>query len=89
VRAHGGHCKEHLLDILEHVRDAVEHGVYRGAAFALAVTQVRSGHELRHLVDFLEGEGVVDYEGLIEDFDEAVDAITAEVPTEEVIHEAL
>jgi hypothetical protein len=89
VRACGRHCKEHLLDIPEHVRDAVEHGVYRGAAFALVVTQVRSVHELHHLVDFLEGEGVADYEGLVEDFDEAVDAITTEVPTEEVIHEAL
>jgi hypothetical protein len=32
---------------------------------------------------------VVDHERLVEDFDEATDAIVAEVPTEEVILEAL
>jgi hypothetical protein len=41
------------------------------------------------LVGFLEGEGAADHERLIEDFDEAVDAITTVVPTEEVILEAL
>jgi hypothetical protein len=67
----------------------VEYGVYRGAAIALVVAQVRSGHELSFLVGFPKGEGVADHERLIEDFDEATDAIATEVPTEKVILEAL
>jgi predicted NAD/FAD-binding protein len=42
-------------------------------------------HEVCFLVGFPEGEGVADHDGLIEDFDEVVDAIVAE----EVILEAL
>jgi hypothetical protein len=41
------------------------------------------------LVGFLEGKGVADHERLIENFDEATDAIATEVPSEEVILEAL
>jgi hypothetical protein len=37
----------------------------------------------------LEDEGTDDHERLVEDFDEAADAVAAEVPTEEVILEAL
>jgi hypothetical protein len=89
MRTKGECLEERLLDILEHVRDVEEYGVQRGAAVALATAQVRSGHELCFLVGFLEGEGVADHERLIEDFDEAADAIAAEVPAEEVILKAL
>jgi hypothetical protein len=41
------------------------------------------------LVGFLKGEGEADHERLIEDFDEAADAIATKVPTGEVIPEAL
>jgi hypothetical protein len=85
----GERLEECLLDIPEHVRDAVEYGVHRGAAVALAVDQVWSSHELHFLADFSDGEEVVDHERLIEDFDEAMDAIVTEVPVEEVILEAL
>lgn len=37
VRARGEHLEEHLLDVPEHVRDAVEFDVHRGAAVALAI----------------------------------------------------
>jgi hypothetical protein len=47
------------------------------------------GHELRFLIGFPEGEGVANHETFIEDFDEATNAVTTEVPTEEVILEAL
>jgi succinylarginine dihydrolase len=67
----------------------VEYDVHRRATIALATAQVWSGHKLCFLVSFLEGEGVANHERLVEDFDEAVDAITAEVPVEEVILEAL
>jgi hypothetical protein len=35
------------------------------------------------------GQGAADYERLVEDFDKATDAVTAEVPTEGAILEAL
>jgi hypothetical protein len=89
VRARGEHLEECLLDVPEHFRDVVEYGVHRGAAVALTAAQVQSGHELRFLIGFLEGEGAANHERLIEDFDEATDGITAEVPTEEVILKAL
>jgi hypothetical protein len=41
------------------------------------------------LVGFPEGEGATDHERLIEDFDKAMDAVTAKVPAKEVILEAL
>jgi hypothetical protein len=89
VCARGKRLEERLLDVPERVRDAVEYGVHRGAAVAQAAAQVRSGHELRFLIGFPEGEGATDHERLIEDFDEAADAVTAEVPAEEVILKAL
>jgi hypothetical protein len=46
-------------------------------------------HELHFLISFPEDEGVADHERLVEDFDEAVGAIAAEVPAEEVILKAL
>jgi hypothetical protein len=85
-----GECPdERLLDIPEHVRDVVEYGVHHGAIIALAAAHVRSGHELRYLVGFPEGEGVANHERLIKDFAKAANAVAAEVPTEEVILEAL
>jgi hypothetical protein len=36
-----------------------------------------------------EGEGAINHDGLVEDFDETADAVAAEVPAEEVIREAL
>jgi hypothetical protein len=73
----------------DNVRDVVEYGVHSEATVALAAAQVRSGHELRYLVGFLEGEGAANHERLIKDFAKAVNAVAAEVPTEEVILEAL
>jgi hypothetical protein len=89
VHTRGERLEECLLDVPKHVRDVVEYGVHRGATIALTAAQVRSGHELRFLISFPEGERATDHERLIEDFDEAVGAITAEVPAKEVILEAL
>jgi hypothetical protein len=89
VHARGEHLEECLLDIPKHVRDTVEYGVHHRAAVARATAQVWSGHELRFLVGFLEGEEAADHERLVEDFDEAADANTAEVPAKDVILKAL
>jgi glycerol-3-phosphate acyltransferase PlsY len=69
--------------------DAEDLDVQRRAAIALVMAQVRLGHELRYLVGFSEGEGVADHDGLVEDLDKATDVVAAEVPTKEVIREAL
>jgi hypothetical protein len=74
MHARGERLEQRLLDIPEHVRGAVEHGVHRGAAVTLAATQVWSGHELRFLIGFSEGEGVANHERLVEDFNEATGA---------------
>jgi hypothetical protein len=77
--ARGERLEERLLDILKHVQGTVEYDIHRGVAVALAAAQVRSSHDLRFLVGFPEGEGVADHERLVEDFDEATDAVVVEV----------
>jgi hypothetical protein len=67
----------------------VEYDVHRGAGVALATAQVRSGHDLRFLIGFSEGERTADHKRLIEDFNEATNTVIAEVPAKEVILEAL
>jgi hypothetical protein len=89
MRAWGERLEERLLDILECVRGTVEYGVHREAAVTLAAAQVCSSHELRFLTGYPGGKGVADHERLVEDFVEATSAVTAEVPAEEVILEAL
>lgn len=56
---------------------------------ALAAAELWFGHELLDLVGFPEGEGALDHEDLIEDFNEAADAVAAEVSAEAIIREAL
>jgi hypothetical protein len=80
--------EEHLLDLPNRVRDAVELGIHRGATVALMVAQVRSGHVLHHLVGLLEGQELVDHDRSREDFDEAANAVVDLVSTEEIVKEA-
>jgi hypothetical protein len=54
VHARDRDREESLLDIPNHVRDAVELGIHRGAAVALMVAQVRLGHVLHHLIGLPE-----------------------------------
>jgi hypothetical protein len=89
VCARGERLKECLLDIPERIRDVVEYGIHRGAGVALVEAQVWWGHELYFLVGILKGEGAADHERLVEDFDEAADAVATEVPAGEVIPKAL
>jgi hypothetical protein len=88
VHARGESREERLLDIPNRVRDTVEFGVHRGAAVALSVVQVWSGHVLHHLVGVPEGQELDDHGGSQEDFNEADDAVVDLVPTEEIVEEA-
>jgi hypothetical protein len=66
----------------------VELGIHRGAAVALTVARVRSGHALHHLVGLPEGQELADHDGSLEDFNEAADAVIDLVPAEGVVEEA-
>jgi hypothetical protein len=48
--------EERFLDFPNHVQDSVELDIHRGAAVALTVAQVHSGHMLHHLVGLPEGQ---------------------------------
>ena len=88
VHARGESREERLLNIPNSIRDAVEFGVHRGAAVALTVAQVRSGHVLHHLVGLPEGQELANHDGSREDFEEAADAVVDLVPTEGIVEEA-
>jgi hypothetical protein len=80
--------EECLLDILDRIRAAVEGGVHCGVAVTLAIAQLRSGHNLCHIVSLPEGmsRGLDD---LVNDLNEVVDIIVDEVPVEDIICGAL
>jgi hypothetical protein len=65
MHVRGERLEECLIDIPERVRDVVKYGVHCGAVVALVAAQVRSGHELRYLVGFPEGEGVADHDRIV------------------------
>jgi hypothetical protein len=68
-------------------RKVALHGSRRGAAVALAIAQVCSGHDL-HLVEpsFTEGEALDNYQDLVEDFEGVGDAVANITWAEEVIN---
>jgi broad specificity phosphatase PhoE len=88
VHARGANREERLLDLPNRVRDMVELVIHRGAAVALTVAHVCSGHVLHHLVGLLEGEELANQDGSREDFDEAADAVVDLVPAEGIMEEA-
>ena len=63
------------------------HGVYHGAAIALAIAQMRSGHNLLSLQPgYPDGENPDDYQELVEDFEGATDAVTNITHAKEVVN---
>ena len=63
------------------------HGVSYGAGAALAVAQLHSGHELRHLEpSFLDTDRLLDQEDLIGDFTDAAEAIAVIIHVEDVVN---
>jgi hypothetical protein len=89
VHAHGVNREECLLDIPNHVRDAVELDIHRGVVVALLVVQVCSGHMLHHLVRILTGQELANHDGSKENFDKAADAVVDLVPAEGIMEEAI
>jgi hypothetical protein len=88
IHARGGSREERLLDIPNRIRDAVEFGVHHGAAVALTMAQVQSGHVLHHLVGLSASQELANHDGSREDFNEAVDVVTDLIPAEGIVEEA-
>ena len=70
LNAQGDTLEARLQDVPVRARKVALHGIHRGAATALAIAQVRSGHDL-HLVEpgFSEEENPDDYQDLVDDFE--------------------
>ena len=65
-----------LHDVPMRVQEIALHGVRRGASVALAMAQVQTGYELRTMeTGFPMGNNPELHEELIEDFDDAAEAI--------------
>jgi hypothetical protein len=63
------------------------HGVRYGASAALAITQLHSGHKLRHpKPGFLDTDRLEDQEDLIGDFTDAAEAITVTIHAQDVVN---
>ena len=76
VNARGAVSVVRLYDIPNRVREVALHGVRHGAAMALAVAQVHSGHDLWLLPHGAPATGYPgDYERLVEDFSDATNSV--------------
>jgi hypothetical protein len=87
VCAPAGHREEHLLSARALIRAAIERGVHRGAAIVLTMAQAATDMELQDVEGFPLGEGLGDYEDLLEGFEPAANVIAALVPMDQVLNE--
>lgn len=68
VNARGAIPVVKLYDVPNRVREVTIHGAHCGAAVALAIAQVHSGYDLRHLPRSFSPDGLEDHGQLIEEF---------------------
>jgi hypothetical protein len=71
------------------IRAVIERGVHRGAAVALTMAQGATDVELQDVEGFPMGEGLRDYEELLEGFEPVANVIAALVPADQVLNEDL
>ena len=87
VNARGSPIAAHLQDVPVHVREIALHGVHHGAAVALTVAQVQTGHELHAMeTGFLMGDGSEEHEDLLEEFTMAAEAIVDITSAQDVVN---
>jgi hypothetical protein len=79
--------EERLLSAQARIRAAIERGVRRGAAVALTMAQAATNVELQDVEGFPMGEGLGDYEDLLEGFEPATNIVAALVPAGQVLNE--
>ena len=85
VNAHGDTVTARLQDIPNRVREVAGHGVFCGAAVALATAQLESGHDLSQVepTHFPPGsEDWLAFEDLADDMKMAATAISEDVSIE-------
>jgi hypothetical protein len=80
VYAPAGHREERLLSGRALIQVVIERGVRRGVAVALTMAQAATDVELQDVKGFPMGEGLRDYEDLLEGFESAVNIIVPLVP---------
>ena len=87
LNAWGDTLEARIQDIPMHAREVDLHGVHHGATVALAIAQVRSGHDLR-LVEpgFPEEENPDDYQDLVDDLEGASTIVADTTLAEEVMN---
>jgi hypothetical protein len=87
VRAPAGRQEERLLSARALIRVAIECGIRQGVAVALMMAQAATDVELQDVEGFLLGEGLEDYEDLLEGFETVANVVAALVPAHQVLNE--
>jgi hypothetical protein len=87
IRALAGRWEERLLNARALIRAAIECGVRRGVVVALIMAQAATDVELHDVEGFPMGEGLGDYEDLLEGFEPAANVVVALVPADQVLNE--
>ena len=87
VNARGPLLINRLHDVPTRIQEIALHGIRCGAAVALAMARVQTGHELCTMeLGFLMADDPDMHEELIEDFDDVVQAIVDITSTQDVIN---
>jgi hypothetical protein len=87
INARGFSLEDCLQEISIHAREVAIHGIHYGAGAALAIAQLHSGHELRHLEpSFPDTDWLEDQEDLIGYFTDAAEAITVTIHAQDVVN---
>lgn len=87
VNARGTLLADHLQDIPNHVREIATHGVRQGAATALALAQLHTGRELRHLQPIFPKEAeLANYNELVYDFEGVAEAISNDIDADGIVN---
>ena len=87
INARGPFINARLHDVPVRVQEISLHGVRRGTSVALATAQVQTGYELRTMeTGFPMGNNPKLHEELVEDFDDAAEAIVDIISAQDVIN---
>ena len=87
INARGSLIDARLRDVSARVQEVTLHGVCHGAAVALTVAQVQTGHELHAMeTGFPMGDGPEEHEDLLEEFVMAAEAIVDITSTQNVVN---
>ena len=87
VNAQGSLINARLNDVLARVQEITLHDVRHGAAVALTVAQVQTGHDLHAMeTSFPIGDGPEEHEDLLEEFVMAAEAIVDITSAQDVVN---